>query len=407
MMKTKVLMFGWELPPYNSGGLGVACLGLLRAMLKKGLAVTFVLPRRKDISFDQTKILFADEIKVKFKTVDSLLFPYATVSSYKEHTSVHKTPYAMNLMDEVRRYAKAAEKIAKSESFDIIHVHDWLSFPAGIAAKQVSGKSMVAHIHSTEYDRTGGNINQEIADIEKEGLEKADLVIAVSGFTKDAIIEKYGIDPAKIRVVHNGIDAEDYNTSDLDESNLEHMKDSGYKIVLYVGRITIQKGVDYLLKAAKQVLKYNPKVYFVIAGSGDMERQIIEQAAELGISDKVLFAGFLRGEELIKLYRIVDLFVMPSVSEPFGLTALEAVINDTPVLISKQSGVSEVLTHALKVDFWDTEEMANKILAVLLYDSLTLTLKDNAMSEVKKQDWQSVANKVTDIYTKHLNEFFA
>ncbi len=399
-------MFGWELPPYNSGGLGVACQGLLKAMLAQGLAVTFVLPRRREIDFDKSKIVFADEYKVKFELVDSLLFPYATVETYDEQILIHKTGYAPNLMGEVIRYSKAAEKIAKEDNYDIIHAHDWLSFPAGLAAKKVTGKPMIAHIHSTEYDRTGGNINPEIAKIEKEGLEKADSIIAVSKFTKDIVVDKYRIDPNKIQVVHNGIDTEDYPPIDLTATGLQKIKDSGYKMVLYVGRLTVQKGVDHLLRAAKRVLEYDPKVYFVVAGSGDMERQIIEEAASMGISDKVLFAGFLRGEELVSLYRMVDLFVMPSVSEPFGLTALEAVVNNTPVLISKQSGVSEVLSHALKVDFWDTEEMANKILAVLLYDSLKLTLKMNASAEVGKQNWKSVATKVEEVYRQHLDEYF-
>lgn len=405
-MNTKVLMFGWELPPHNSGGLGTACYGLLRAMLEKGISVTFVLPRRKDVRLNSTKILFADDVDVKFKEFHSLMTPYDSVSSYSEKVNTTKAPFSSDLIAEVKRYAKAAKKIAKEESFDIIHAHDWLSALAGIAAKEVSGKPLVLHIHATEYDRTGNNINPDIAAIEQEGLEKADLIIAVSQMTKDIIVDKYHIDPNKIKVVHNGVNASDWPNIDLDTNNLEQLKEAGYKIVLYVGRITVQKGVDYLLKAAQQVLKYDPKVYFVIAGSGDMERQIIEQAAYMGISDKVLFAGFLRGQELIKLYRMVDLFVMPSVSEPFGLTALEAVINNTPVLISKQTGVSEVLTHALKVDFWDTEEMANKILAVLLYDSLKLTLKDNALKEAQKQDWKSVADKVTQVYSEHLDEYF-
>ncbi len=400
-------MFGWELPPYNSGGLGVACQGLLRAMLNQGLAVTFVLPRRRDIDFDKSKIVFADEYKVKFELVDSLLFPYATVETYNEQVVIHKTGYAPNLLGEVARYALAAKAIAKEDKYDIIHAHDWLSFPAGIAAKQATGKPLIAHIHSTEYDRTGGHINPEIAKIEQEGLEKADSVIAVSKFTKDIVVDKYRIDPNKIQVVHNGIDVADYPPVDLSESGLQKIKDSGYKMVLYVGRLTVQKGVDHLLQAAKRVLEYDPKVYFVIAGSGDMERQIVEEAASMGISDKVLFAGFLRGDDLVSLYRMVDLFVMPSVSEPFGLTALEAVVNNTPVLISKQSGVSEVLSHALKVDFWDTEEMANKILAVLLYDSLKLTLKLNASAEVQKQNWKAVAARVEDVYKQHLDEYFS
>ncbi len=237
-------------------------------------------------------------------------------------------------------------------------------------------------------------------------MEKADKVIAVSGFTKDIIIKKYGIDPSKIEVVYNGIDLENYLQAP-DDATLKSLKDLGNKIVLFVGRLTMQKGPDYFLKAAKKVLNYNKKIIFVVAGSGDMEHQIIAEAAGLGISDKVLFAGFLRGEELNRIYKLADLFVMPSVSEPFGITALESIVNGTPVLVSKQSGVKEAVSHMLTVDFWDTDEMANKILAVLNYDSLSLSMKQNSFEQVKSVNWGASAQKCVDVYKKVLDQFFA
>ncbi len=286
----------------------------------------------------------------------------------------------------------------KKETFDIIHVHDWLSFPAGIIAKNASGKPLVCQIHATEFDRSPHCPNPVVYAIEKIGMEKADAVIAVSNYTKNKIIENYGIDGSKIRVVHNAIDLECFNQALQSPNQLFDLKKSGKKIVLFVGRITLQKGPDYFLRAAQKVLAYNHNVIFIVAGSGDMEHQIIEEAANLGISDKFLFAGFLQGEDLKKVYLAADLFVMPSVSEPFGLTALESVSLGTPVLVSKQSGVSEVIKNCLKVDFWDTDEIANKILACLSYKGLGDTLQEESFKEMDKLSWEKSAQKCVDIY---------
>jgi len=397
-----ILMFGWEFPPYNSGGLGVACECLTRALAKQGAKITFVLPKKMDCRSSFCKMVFADS-SLKIKAVDSLLTPYITSVSYGNLIRDTKglNIYSPDLFGEVARYGQEAKKIALAESFDLIHAHDWLSFSAGLAAKESSGKPLVVHVHATEFDRTGGNnLNEHVYRIEKEGCLKADAVIAVSNFTKNKIAHYYRIDPGKIKVVHNAINYEDFA---IEEEGQFSLKTAGKKIVLFIGRITIQKGPDYFLKAAKKVLEHRSDVLFIMAGSGDMEAQLIEEAASLGIADKFLFAGFLRGEALIKAYQIADLYVLPSVSEPFGLTPLESLASGTPVLISKQSGISEILSHALKVDFWDIDEMANKIMAVLKYKELSQALKENGQKEIKKFNWQDSARRCLQVYNQVLN----
>ncbi|MDD4990110.1 MAG: glycosyltransferase family 4 protein [Candidatus Pacebacteria bacterium] len=402
----KVLMFGWEFPPFHSGGLGVACEGLAKALALQGSQIIFVLPKKLDCKHPFLKIIFADE-NLEVKVINSLLKPYVTSASYKEMAGKIglKDFYDSDLFREVLRYSHNAQKIAKKETFDIIHSHDWLSFPAGIAAKNISSKPLVCQIHATEFDRSPHCPNPVVYAIEKIGMEKADVVVAVSNYTKNKIIENYGIDGSKIKVVHNAIDPECFNQTLQTPNQLLDLKSAGKKIVLFVGRITLQKGPDYFLKAAKKVLAYNFNIIFIVAGSGDMERQIIEETANLGIADKFLFAGFLQGEDLKKVYTAADLFVMPSVSEPFGLTALESVSFGTPVLVSKQSGVSEVIKNALKVDFWDIDEMANKILACLNYPVLNATLQNESQKELTKLSWQKSAQKCIDIYSDLLKNY--
>ena len=305
------------------------------------------------------------------------------------------------MIEEVLRYGHLATAIALEEDFDVIHAHDWLSFLAGIKAKKATGKPLVVHIHATEFDRTGGgNVNQQVYEIEKQGFEEADKIIAVSNFTKNKIIEHYGINPEKIIIVHNGVAQID--TSSI-KNSLNGLKRTGQKAVLFLGRITIQKGADYFLKAAKKVLEKNPNVFFMVGGTGDMERQIIEEAAAMGISDKVLFLGFVKDKDKAEIYQMADLYILPSVSEPFGLTPLEALSCGTPVLISRQSGVSEVLSHCLKVDFWDIDQMANKILAVLEHSELKEELQNNGGQEVQKFNWVDSAQKCIYVYKEVLN----
>ncbi len=400
-MYPRVLMFGWEFPPHNSGGLGTACEGLTRALADQGVKTIFVLPKKVGVEADFLKILFANIPNATLKTIPSILYPYVTSQSYLESLATNSQGdkiYGATLLDEVLSYGLKAKDIARQECFDIIHAHDWLSFPAGIMAKEISSRPLIVHVHATEFDRTGGNgINEAVYRIEKEGMEKADGIITVSHWTKNIVTKHYGISPAKIRVVHNGINLGAEKTGSL-MNNLEKLKSAGNNLILFVGRITLQKGPDYFVQVAKQVLEYKPNTYFVMVGSGDMQGSVMQLVAQLGISDKFLFPGFLRGEELDSVYQVADLYILPSVSEPFGITPLESLANGTPVLVSKQSGVSEVLSHALKVDFWDIDEMTNQILAVLDHQSLKETLRQYGQEQVKQITWTEAARKCLEFY---------
>lgn len=397
--KIKVLMFGWELPPFNSGGLGVACYGLAKALADKDVEITFVLPRRIAVTCDFMHIIFASDLKPFPKQWDQQI-TYTYPALYKTILPDTQNSIYASLLEEVLYYGSVAELIASNESFDIIHAHDWLSFPAAMMAKKISGKPLVSHIHATEFDRTGNTYgNHVIYDIEKAGMQSADSIVAVSNFTKDILLNKYEIAPTKITVVHNGVEK---TTTPIEEEILALKKEN--KIILFVGRLTLQKGPDYFLQMAKKVLAYDPHVIFVMVGSGDMKEQLIRETVRLGISDNIIFTGFLRDAQLKQLYASADLFVMPSVSEPFGITGLESAMNGTPVLVSKQSGVSEVLTHALQVDFWDIDEMTNKILAVIGYAALKRTLKKNVVREVQKQTWDNSAEKIRNVYQSLVNQ---
>lgn len=405
---TKILMLGWEFPPYNSGGLGVACLGIAQALTDCGVDISFVLPKKVDITHDSIRLLFANVPNIRFTGVDTGLTPYVTSDEYDRIRSKVGDIYGATLFEETIRYAGLVRDIALNEEFDAIHAHEWLSFLAGIEAKKATGKPLVVHVHATSFDQSGGgDVDPRVYRIEKLGMEEADIVIAISQFVKNTLVEKYNINPDKIRIVHNGTEQiSDGEKGGGYKHEILALKDAGYNVVLFLGRITVQKGPDYFLKAAKRVLEYEPKTIFVLAGSGDMEGQMIRESVELGIADKVFFTGFVRGDERSCLLRSADLFVMPSVSEPFGLVPLEALVEgDTPVLISKQSGVSEVLKHALKVDFWDTEEMANKIIAVLRHEPLAKQLTVYGKNEVKGITWDKAAHKIIEIY-KELISFF-
>ncbi|UCC96816.1 MAG: glycosyltransferase family 4 protein [Phycisphaerales bacterium] len=422
-------MLGWEFPPFISGGLGTACYGLTRAMDRLGIEVTFVLPQMVESKYaTHVKLLspgsreaaasfkFTELKNVKIQTIDSALQPYSTPETYQKRIEkvlkrkheergsdiksasqlIVSRDYSCDMYTEVHRYAAMALELAENEQFDVIHAHDWMTYPAGIAVAAISGKPLVVHVHSTEFDRSGEHVNQMIYDIEREGIEQADRVIAVSHFTRNVIISRYGVGGDKVEVVYNGVERNGSWTSG--ETGIS--KDE--KIVLFLGRITMQKGPEYFLQAAKKVLDVMDNVKFVMAGSGDLMHRSIELAAELGIGHKVLFTGFLRGEDVQKIYKMADLYVMPSVSEPFGIAPLEALDNDVPVLISKQSGVSEVLVHALKVDFWDVHEIANKMVAVLKYPPLQMTLRSHGNFEVRRLRWRDTAAKCAKIYEEML-----
>jgi glycosyltransferase involved in cell wall biosynthesis len=437
----RVFMLGWEFPPFISGGLGTACYGLTKAMSAIGTDILFVLPRPVTTPFSTHVKLVSprpgsvlalplteyrlDEFEhVTFRAVNAALAdPYQSAEEFSRRRAAERQRlaratyvepgaaqpqaamstagsvagpggnYAGDLFNEVARYAALASEIARNETFDVVHAHDWMTFPAGLAVAGIKGVPLVVHVHSTEFDRSGSHIDQRIYDIERRGMHGAMKVIAVSWFTKNLITHHYGINAEKVDVVYNAIEA---NGNGFDQEEYQISTDE--KIVLFLGRITMQKGPEYFLAAAKKVLEVMDNVKFVMAGSGDMIRRTIEMAAAMGIGHKVLFTGFLRGQDVEKVFKMADLYVMPSVSEPFGIAPLEAMSHDVPVIISKQSGVSEVLSHALKVDFWDINEMANKIVAVLRHPPLASTLRQHGSFEVRRLSWTDSARQCVQVY---------
>ena len=427
----KVLMFGWEFPPNISGGLGTACFGLTKEMAKLNIGITFVLPKLAD-SYDGLpirvigpqsaakeirrieKVENEDHLLRKYK-IDSALHPYMDKETYQKYLMELDRKrredkffdkkffslldlsgnYGPNLMMEVSRYAGIGRFLASQESFDLIHAHDWMTFQAAIEAKKASGKPLIVHVHATEFDRTGNNINPEIYCIEKYGMDMADKIIAVSERTKGLIVQKYGQDPNKVVVVYNGVEKEKISPVG---HLLEKSAFKNDKIVLFLGRITVQKGPEFFLKAANLVLKKIKNVRFVMAGSGDLSKQMIEQMAELRLTDRFHFTGFLNAPERDRLFAMSDLFVMPSVSEPFGITPLEAMRYDVPVIISKQSGIGEVLDAAIKVDFWDVDEMAKQIIEVLSNKKLRQKLIDENRRSLRDLTWSNAASDVQSVY---------
>ncbi len=397
----KILTFGWDFPPSRNGGLGVACFGLTRELAHTGVEVIFVLPRRQD-TIGTPRFLFADDSRtVKVRPVESYLKPYQAADSLIYAQVGYDSTGApiiksRTMMEEVHRFAHQASIIAQEETFDIIHAHDWTSYLAGVAAKVASGKPLILHVHATSFDQAASeNVDPSIFKIECEAFAAADKVVTVSGWTRDIIIRKHGVDPAKVEVVHNGCDTFEpprYSPT------LAGLKAEGKKIILYHGRITIQKGVDYFIKAARRVVDVDKNVVFVISGWGDMTNQIINQVGAMGLSQHVIFAGALWEEERDRMYQSADMVVMPSVSEPFGLVPLEALQHGTPSLISYQSGVGEVLSHVLKVDFWDTEEMANKILATLRYPVMRKQIVEEGKRDLNRLSWREAAVKMYKLY---------
>jgi len=419
----KVLMFGWEFPPQITGGLGTACYGITKSLAKQNVKVLFVVPKtfgNEDKRF--TTIQDAGEIpakylesgskefwkKVQYREIVAKLVPYVSPENYekqlekdvliseKSYEDSDFTPfsgrYGMDLWSEIDRYSMVTSILARKENYDIIHAHEWLTFPAGIAAKKISGKPLVVHIHATEFDRNGGNINRDIYSIEKKGMELSDKIITVSNFTKNIVIKQYGIKPDKIVTIHNGIDKNTSNTIFKPE------RLTGEKIVTFLGRITFQKGPEYFIEAAYKVLQKQSNVRFVMAGSGDLKDKIVSQVNNLGISAKITFPGFLKNDEINKLFSQTDLFVMPSVSEPFGITPLEALRSKVPVIISKQSGVSEVIKHAIKVDYWDINALADAIWGVLNYSTLSKLLASKGSNDVDKLRWENAGRQIRDVY---------
>ena len=416
----KVLMFGWEFPPHISGGLGTACYGLTKALYNKEVEIIFVVPKAfGDEDNSQIRLLAANQVvntlskqesekidqKVSYIQINSKILPYIGEQDYykilhsnsKTQSSTEvkfdfKGGYGENLLEEVERYAFVAASIAKQNTFDVIHAHDWLCYKAGVIAKQISNKPLIVHVHATEYDRSGENINQEVYQVEKYGMNNADKIVAVSEFTRNIIINKYHQNPDKVLTIHNGVEQ---NIS-KEYSN----KTKNKKIVSFIGRITFQKGPDYFIEAAEKVLKKDKNFLFIMAGKGDMLNKMVALVAKKRISKNFLFTGFLKGEEVNQLLSQSDMFIMPSVSEPFGIAPLEAMQNSVPTIISKQSGVSEVLRNAIKVDFWDTDAIANAIYAIGNYKTLSNMLSIEGKAEAINTTWSKAAEKLVELYNQ-------
>ncbi len=459
----KVLMFGWEFPPHISGGLGTACFGLTSSMNRLGQEITFVLPRvigNDDeqpvdlvnasgvdmgfypISAEPTEeIVNIDNIKLAAKksivsnelleliAIDSKLTPYETGEQYKvrvkkqlrRHLRKNKKNnrgkvvipddimdsyieggclplsggYGKNLLDEVYRYSLIAYKIAERSPFDIIHAHDWMTYPAGIEAKRASGKPLVIHVHATEFDRTGHHVDQNLYNIERRGMDAADKIIAVSNRTKQIVTQHYGINPTKVSVVHNAVIQDDDRKTDYKRSLKE-------KVVLFLGRVTSQKGPSYFIEAARLVLDKIDNIRFVMAGNGDLLADMIKTTAAMGMQSHFHFTGFLKGDQLSHIFSITDLCVMPSVSEPFGIVPIEAMRHGLPVIVSKQSGVAEILPNAIKIDFWDTQMLADQIIDILSDEQGYRKMINQNFEDLKSIHWDNSAQKVIDIYKETL-----
>ena len=440
----RVLMLGWEFPPFISGGLGAACYGLTRALVELGDEVLFVLPRPTAASpashvslahgnpgpGEGIRAYQQEEFpRVTFWAVDANIRPYDRPAPMvpapievlaaapqsrpiqlkqpprerpiESHVKVVEDAPAPDggeidrpeLFDQVERYARLACRVASHEHFDVVHAHDWMTWPAGISVSRMCGKPLVVHVHSTEYDRAAEELDPRIFEIEQRGMQSADAVIAVSYLTRNLVVRRYGVDPTRVYVVHNAA----HPNGEVFEDKIPAIT-KREKIVLFLGRITAQKGPEQFLAAARRVLQLEDNVRFIMGGSGDMTRRTIELADELGLGDRVILAGFLQGRDLERAFRAADVFVMPSVSEPFGLAALEAIGRDVPVILSKQSGVSEVLTHALKADFWDIDDMAGKIVAVLRHPPLHAALREHGRFEVKRLTWKDAARRCREVY---------
>ena len=426
----RVLMFGWEFPPHIAGGLGTACYGMTKGLAHAGVDVLFVMPSASgDEDQSSVRIINASDVavydtchnideflsKVQFLRVGSNLHPYIDPTDFTELVEAEQKnqseefkfwfrqkykfsgKYGKNLMEEVSRYAMVAGAIAAEQEFDVIHAHDWLTYYAGIAAKRVSGKPLVIHVHATSFDRgSADNIDTRVYGIERQGMLEADKVITVSDLTRNIVINKYGIDPAKVVTVHNAVDFSGREKIAVDRG----VKD---KVITFLGRITFQKGPEYFIEAAAKVLKVCPNTRFVMAGSGDMMNRCVRYVAKLGIADRFYFTGFLRGDDVQKMFALSDVYVMPSVSEPFGISPLEAMKTDVPTIISKQSGVAEVLKYAIKVDFWDVNALADAMYGLLNYPALSSLAAEKGREEVDNLKWDSAAVKVKRVYESAVN----
>lgn len=396
----KILMLGWELPPHNSGGLGVACYHMSKALAEEGATIDFVLPYT------------ADHPGVDFMTVHN-----ATNLAPEER--IHLGSYDSDSVSEVdfkdidasdlstmravqKHYIKYVEKLCKKVQPDVIHAHDWLTMEAGVRAKELTGAPLIVHVHATEFDRSGESYGNPIVhEIEQMALNMADRIIAVSNITKDIIVDKYGIPAERVEVIHNAMDVASFKPYAYDMRDyryFEALRSEGYLVVALITRFTVQKGLTHFLKAAARACEKFDRFVFVLAGDGEQRDELIALAAGLGIADKVYFTGFVRGKQWRDIYSVSDVFVMSSVSEPFGLTALEAAHHDTALIISKQSGVGEVLDNIFKYDYWDTDRLADQMVGIALSPSLATTLRGSVKEEYARLSWHDVAQKCVELY---------
>ncbi len=414
----KALMFGWEFPPHILGGLGTASYGLTKGMHANGnMEITFVIPKPwgdeergfariigatntpiawRDVSWDyvNSRIGNVMDPQTYFDLRDHIYADFNYMRLNDLGCIEFSGRYPDNLVEEINNYSIVAGVIARTVDFDIIHAHDWLTYPAGIHAKNVTGKPLVIHVHASEFDRSRGKPNPTVFAIEKDGMNNADHICTVSDLTRRTVIEKYGIDPAKVTTVHNAV-------IPLDDELLNlQRKDTKDKVITFLGRITMQKGPEYFVEAAAKVLNKNKNVRFVMAGGGDMEQAMIRLAAKRGIADRFHFTGFLRGKEVYQMFRDSDVYVMPSVSEPFGISPLEAMEMGVPSIISKQSGCAEILDNVIKTDYWDVDAMADAMHSIITNKALYDTLRDRGIEEIHGITWEKAGKKVIDIYNK-------
>ena len=426
----KVLMFGWEFPPHITGGLGTACYGMTKGLAKNGVEVLFVVPKAfGDEDQSSVRLLNASDVtvnldnetdrrywdRVHYMEVGSNIIPYVGPEEYASMVTDYRATdhfkssvfapryefsgkYGANLMEEVARYALIGSSLATKYDFDIIHAHDWLTYSAGVAAKETTGKPLVVHMHATEFDRSGENINTDVYAIERRDIEMADLVITVSNLTRNIVIEKYGINPDKVITVHNAVEPNSKSLSEYDKSGLNA------KIVTFLGRITYQKGPEYFVEAAYKIIQQTSDVHFVMAGTGDLLKKMIRRVSQLKIGSRFHFTGFLKGQDVDRMFAMTDVFVMPSISEPFGIVPLEAMRLNVPVVISKQSGVSEVLKHALKVDFWDINGLADCIYGLCNYKAISELFKKEGKDEVDTLRWEAASKKIIEVYNLALSK---
>ena len=395
-------MLGWELPPHNSGGLGVACFNMARALADEGVNIDFVLPyTAKHENVDFMQILSATRLDPIYRYGGGA---YASLQLFDEVIPDIHPDRLVSIREVQHQYQEYVDKYLKKHRPDLVHAHDWLTFEAGILAKKQHHTPLIAHVHATEYDRAGMHTgNKLIHEVEREGLMLADRIIAVSESTKRLIHDKYHIPLNKIDVVYNSLDSsyeKDYSFNDQAYNYIKDLKTAGYTIVSTVGRFTIQKGLPNLMRAARSAISKNPKLIFIFAGDGEERNELINLSAEYGIAKNVIFTGFIRGQKLRDIYSLTDIFVMSSVSEPFGLTALEAAHHGDILILTHQSGVSEIIWSALKYDFWDTQKLADEILAVADSQTLQETLRTNIAKEYRQISWPKVAKKCLKVYNK-------